>query len=717
MRIVVLIAVAVSLTMVQTAAAQETQAPPPAEPAEQDATPDDDQSVKEVGGRLIVDGGTVLVAPDPDLPPQDSSIATKTDTRLIETPRSVSVTDRRTLDDRLAVNISDAHDYTVGVTPMDDRGPAFARGFRIDFYDLRRDGLRTYTWSVREPVGLERVQYLRGPASVLYGDGSPGGLVNLMLKKPLPVRRTEVTASIGELGFGRFTADQTGPVGGNRRVRYRLIGAGEWLDSGIHNDERRLSFLPMLSVDVGDAVTLHVDGELYQQQGRNYWHMVPVTPETQHGDFTHIPWGLTTASPDDDWSGWNASSGLRLDARLNRRTSLHVSGRYTRIDGDIDIQVLSGLAQDTHTLNRYAYREISTWSEYQSDAFIATALATGSVEHQLVMGVEGGLSTTDRELGIGSAPSVDLFSPVYDPKPSPIATQPTKYDVFRAGAYVQDQIRVGSAIVITPALRGSWLSVESRVLPNVAPNDPSRERASTDTVVSPSIGAVVLPRPWLSLYATVARGFEPPPPGQYLEDGRALAASENTLVEAGVKSDLADGRLAVSTGVYGIRRTNVPEVVALGVSRQIGEGKSRGVELEVAGRIVGGFGLTAGYAWNHTQVTRDAGGFIGRELPNAPNHKVNVWTHYRFTEGTFKGLMLAAGVVYVSDRFINRDNIFIAPAYTRVDASGSYVLTPALKLSVLLQNATNIRYVTSGSGSALYAGEPRRAAVQISVSH
>jgi len=227
MRIVVLIAVAVSLTMVQTAAAQETQAPPPAEPAEQDATPDDDQSVKEVGGRLIVDGGTVLVAPDPDLPPQDSSIATKTDTRLIETPRSVSVTDRRTLDDRLAVNISDAHDYTVGVTPMDDRGPAFARGFRIDFYDLRRDGLRTYTWSVREPVGLERVQYLRGPASVLYGDGSPGGLVNLMLKKPLPVRRTEVTASIGELGFGRFTADQTGPVGGNRRVRYRLIGAGE----------------------------------------------------------------------------------------------------------------------------------------------------------------------------------------------------------------------------------------------------------------------------------------------------------------------------------------------------------------------------------------------------------------------------------------------------------------------------------------------------------
>ncbi len=715
MRIAALVTFAVCMATMRMATAQTTKPPPRAGP-EKDAAPDDN-SVKDVGGRLVVDGGTVVVASDPDLPPRDSSIATKTDTPLNETPRSVSVTDRRTLDDRLAVNISDAHDYTVGVTPMDDRGPAFARGFRIDFYDLRRDGLRTYTWSVREPAALERVQYLRGPASVFYGDGSPGGLVNLVLKKPLPVPRTELTASVGELGFGRFTADVTGPVGGNRRRRYRVIGAGEWLDNSIHNDERRLSFLPMLSVDVGESVTLHMDGEFYHQQGRNYWHMVPATPDTQAGDFSRIPWNLSTASPDDDWSGWNASAGLRLDGRLNRRSSLHVSGRYTTIDGDIDLQVLSGLAPDARTANRYAYREISTWREYQSDAFISTAVATGSVEHQLVVGVEAGLSTADRELGTGSAPSLDLYSPVYGPKPSSPATEPTKYDVVRAGTYVQDQIRLGSAIVITPALRWSWLRVENRALPSDGLDDPFRERVATETAVSPSLGAVVRPRRWLSLYANVARGFEPPTPGLYLEDGRALAPSDNTLVEAGVKSDFSGGRLAFSTGVYGIRRTNVPEAVALGVYRQIGEGTSRGVEVEAVGSVVGGLGVTVGYAWNQTEVTRDAAGFIGRELPNAPNHKANAWARYRFPEGTLEGLMLAAGVVYVSDRFINRDNIFIAPAYTRLDASGSYALTPALKLSVLLQNATDIRYVTSGSGGALYAGAPRRAAVQVSFSH
>ena len=88
--------------------------------------------------------------------------------------------------------------------------------------------------------------------------------------------------------------------------------------AALENGEWRLSFLPMLSADVSDRVTLHLDGELYHQRGRNYWHFVPATPETQRGDYSQIPWDLNTASPDDGWSGWNVSPGLRLDARLGQ---------------------------------------------------------------------------------------------------------------------------------------------------------------------------------------------------------------------------------------------------------------------------------------------------------------------------------------------------------------------------------------------------------------
>lgn len=104
----------------------------------------------------------------------------------------------------------------------------------------------------------------------------------------------------------------TGPLTASRRARYRVIGAAEWLENGFDNDERRLSFLPMAALDVSDRVTIYVDGQVYYQRGRNYWHLVPSTPDTQRGDFSQIPWDLNTASPDDGWSGWNASPGVRL---------------------------------------------------------------------------------------------------------------------------------------------------------------------------------------------------------------------------------------------------------------------------------------------------------------------------------------------------------------------------------------------------------------------
>ncbi|HSC29871.1 MAG TPA: TonB-dependent receptor plug domain-containing protein, partial [Vicinamibacterales bacterium] len=424
--------------------AQAEQAPPPAATVDKQPRKPEQEPVREVGGRLVISGGTVVVTANPDLPPRDSSIATKTDTPLIETPRSVSITSRDALEDRLTTNITDAHDYTTGFIPADDRGPAFVRGFSVGFYDVRRDGLRTYAWSIREPVAIERAQYLRGSAAVLYGDGSPGGLVNLVLKKPLPVRRTQVTASGGELDFGRVTADTTGPI--DPRWRYRLVGAAEWLGNGIENTERRVSFLPMLSVDLSDAVTLHMDGELYHQRGRDYRHVVPVTPDTQRGDFSKIPWDLSIASPDEGWSGWNVSPGVRLDARLGQRSSAHVSARYTRIGGDLDLSGLVGVAADGRTLQRFAYREISTWQEYQSDAFVTTTTSTGRVEHRFVAGIEAGLSTTDSEIGVGAAAPLDMFAPVYTPTSAAPVLRPTQYDILRLGTYVQDQIRLNPSI-------------------------------------------------------------------------------------------------------------------------------------------------------------------------------------------------------------------------------------------------------------------------------
>jgi iron complex outermembrane receptor protein len=665
--------------------------------------------VREVGGRLQITGETVEVVADTDRPVTDSSLATKTDTPLLETPRGVSVVERKTLDELQAINVTEAHDYVPSFTPQDERGPAYSRGFLVGFYDLRRDGLRTYTWSVRELVGVERVQYLRGPAGILYGDGSPGGLVNLVLKKPLPVPRQELSLGGGGLGFRRVTADSTGPIGKGRGVRYRLVGAAEGLEDGYDNDESRVSVLPMLSFDLGARTTLNLDGEYYDQRGRGYRHSVPVTGATQAGDFSAIPWDLNMASPDDHWRGWNASGGLRLDARLSDRASLHVAGRYTKIDGDIDVQALLGLLPDGHTATRYLYREKSVWDEYQTDTFAILDAGRGTATHRLVLGFEAGLSTVDSGIGTALAPPLDLDDPVYGPRPPDPELTPSGSDLWRLGAYLQDQVSLGSRWSVVPALRLSRLRQEDR---SPAAREAMGGPVSTHTALTPSLGVVFRIRPMLSFYADYAAGFEPAPLGQYLEDGRALDPVHSRSVEAGVKAELLERRLSVGLAGFGVRQTNVPEADVLGFYRQIGAGESRGLEAEIVGTPTHGLSVRAGYAWTHTEVTGDEAGFVGNALPNAPEHKVSAWSRYRLP-GPLSRVALAAGVVHVSERFMARDNRVRIPPYTRLDVTALVdLLSSRLQLALVGDNLTNARYVTSGAG-IFFAGPPRRLAATL----
>jgi iron complex outermembrane receptor protein len=665
--------------------------------------------VREVGGRLVVTAEPVEVVADPDRPASDSSLATKTDTPLIETPRGVSVVDRQMLDELQAINVSQAHDYVPAFTPQDERGPAFSRGFPVGFYDLRRDGLRTYTWSVRELVGVDRVQYLRGPAGILYGDGSPGGLVNLMLRKPLPVWRHEVSLGGGGLDFRRATLDSTGPIGEARAVRYRLVAAAEGLGDGYDNDESRVSVLPMLSFDLGTRATLSLDGEYYDQRGRGYRHTVPVTQATQAGDFSAIPWDLNMASPDDHWRGWNASGGLRLDAQISERASLHVAGRYTRIDGDIDVQALLGLQPDGRTANRYLYREKSVWSEYQTDTFAVLAAGSGDVKQRLVLGFEAGLSSVDSAIGTAAAPSLDIYDPVYGPRPPDPELAPSGSDLWRLGLYLQDQLSLGSRWSLVPGLRLSRLRQEDR---SPAARDAPSGPVSTHTALTPSLGALFRVRPTVSLYASYAEGFEPGAPGEYLEDGRALDPVESRSLEAGVKVDLIGGRLSTSLAGFGIRQTNLPEADTRGFYRQIGAGESRGLETEVVGSPARGLVARAGYAWTRARVTRDESGFAGNALPGAPAHKVNFWTRYRLP-GRLSRMELAGGVVYVSERFTARDNRVRVPPYRRLDANALVELVRSrLELALVAENLTDARYVTSGTG-IFFAGPPRRLAATL----
>ncbi len=659
---------------------------------------------REVGGHLIVTDETVVVTGSSDVRVRDASVATKIETPLIETPRSVTVIDRDTLDEIGAVNVTQGHDYAVGVVAIDERGLAVARGFPVDFYDLRRDGLRTYAWSVRELVAVDRLQYLRGPSSVLYGDGSPGALVNMVLKKPLPVGRHELGATVGGAGLLRGTVDSTGPLTADRRVRYRLIAAVEGLENGFDNDEQRITLLPTFAFDIG-AGTLTVDTEWFRQRGRAYRHLVPATAQAQRGDFSGYPFSLNVNAPDQGWVGSNVSPGLRYDVAIGDAASLHVAGRYTRIDGAINGQGLVGLAPDGRTALRLQYDESSEWHEYQGDAFAALSFRTGRLAHRVVTGVEMGLSRADRSIATGPATPLDIQAPAYPPQATAVARLSSN-DVFRAGVYASDQVRLGRGVTIVPSVRWSHLGMEQRTATAPGPR-------SSEQVITPALGLVWLPRPWWSLYGNASRGFEPPTPGQFDPDGRALAPARNRLLEVGTKVDVLARRLSLSMAHFRIRRTNVPEADGRGSFLAIGAAESRGLEVEAVGAPTSWASVRSGYALTDTSITQDNTGAVGRALPNAPRHSGHVWLTARLPDGSAVPLTVGAGLVGVSRRFTGRDNVVVAPAYTRLDASVWYrVADGRLAVGLIGHNLTNRQYATSGAGATFVVAPLRRVSLQ-----
>lgn len=666
------------------------------------------RGVVEVGGRLVATGESVTVEAREDYRTMSSSVATKTDTPLLEVPMNVSVTDRAQLDDMAAINIAKSHDYTVGFTSNGESGLADSRGFAVSWYDHRRDGLRTYAFSIREPAAVDRIQYLRGPSAVLYGDGSPGGLVNLVLKKPLPVAYREVTVSTGTLGLRRATFDITGPLNRSTSLVGRAIVAAEGFDAGNDNDEVRLTLLPTVTYSLSPVTSLTFDAEYYYEGGRGYTiQQLPATSTAiATGDLATIPFGFNVASPDDRWHNWSFSPGVRLDTKW-RLAEVHTAFRYTRVLEVADQHWLDGLDEDDRTALRSLGSSRYDWGEYQSDTFVTWPWQTGNVRHQFVAGLEMGLSTTDGYWGSMPSSSIDIYDPVYESRPSdPVETVPYIDQTFRAGAYIQDQLSRGPWHVVG-ALRWSRVSTESEQhwteTPLIAEH--------ADHEWSPRVGLVYQPRPDYSLYLSASSAFEPAYPGSLLEDGSPVTPTRSRDFEGGLKANLFNGRATLSSAVFRLDRRDVAEWQAdCDCYRQIGRAESHGVEIELVGQVTRGLSLRPGYAYTRTRVLEDVAGYVGTELQRTPHHKFNLWGAYQLP-GRARRVSVQAGIIRVGTRFVDAANEIEVPAYVRVDAGASLDLTHDWTAQLAIDNLTNVRYIVGGWDSSWEAGIRRRSSL------
>jgi iron complex outermembrane receptor protein len=644
----------------------------------------------------------------------NTSVGTRTDTPLRDIPQTIQVVPQQVLRDQNVTRLEEALRNVTGVTPSSPTISRFSgftiRGFRVGSSsgNFLRDGLRDpFGEDVGDLSNIERIEVLRGPASVLFGLGSPGGTINLVTKQPLRDPFYAIDATIGNYDFYQGAIDLSGPLNDSRTVLYRLNAA--YLDRGSFvdfADNRRFFISPVVSLALGERTRLILEGD-YTNSSTDFVFGLPAVGTVLPNPNGRIPRNRLTGEPDDSASNQTVGKvGYRLEHRFSENWSLQNAFRasFLRNESGDRIFIPTSLAPDNRTLNGIFSASESSVDAYNATLDIIGKFSTGSIYHQLVLGID--LSRRDNFENRGrsaSARPLDLFNPVYGQTLPPLTLD---FDASALtdslGIYVQDQITLTENLKLL--LGGRFDLFEQTDRDFLA----DTETSQSGDAFSPRVGIVYQPIQPISLYASYSRSFAPAIGTAF--DGSVFQPERGTQYEVGVKADLND-RLSATLAFYNLTRSNVLTAdntpgVPPGFSIQTGEQRSRGVELTLQGEILPGWNIIAGYAYTDAQITQDNTLVVGNRLNNVPENSFNLWTSYEIQQGALRGLGFGAGLFYVGERQGDLGNTFQLPSYLRTDAAIFYK-RDRFRAALNFRNLFDVDYFeTSFSRLRVFPGEP-----------
>ncbi|MEA5451759.1 TonB-dependent siderophore receptor [Leptolyngbya sp. CCNP1308] len=642
--------------------------------------------------------------------PSSASAATRTETPLRDIPQSIQVIPQEIIRDQQAPNLTEVLrnvGITQGVNPS-GRG-AFSlpviRGF--DSSDnVVRDGLADPTSRFAGPdlSNIERVEVLRGPASVLYGQSVPGGTINLVTEKPLSEPTYSVGFSAGNYNFYRGDVDLSGPLNEERTVLYRLNLAAQTTESFVDFfDRQQYQIAPALSWQISDRTALNLSGEYLYRPSVAAQVGLPVEGSILPNPNGELSRSLNVSGPfgETDYNIYRV--GYSLDHRFSDTWSLRNAFRYSDVQRDNRLAAFgTSLAADGRTLTLDRSTGSDTEQFYNFDTYAVGEFATGSLQHQLVAGIN--LTRQYYSFGGGSlAPStIDIFNPVYEQPSGPIDPD-SLYGGNSAtnalGLYVQDQVELLDNLNLLVGLRFDTFEQTSA---NFITDTDQRRSGSA---FSPRVGLVYQPVDPISLYASYSRSFLPVAGATF--SGELFDPERSTQYEVGVKADITN-RLSASLALYQLTRSNVEtdDPVNLGFSIQTGEQRSRGIELNLAGEILPGWNIIGAYAYTNAVITEDNNLPEGNQLRLVPNHIFNVWSTYELQEGDLRGLGFGLGLVLVGDRPGDFANSFVLPSYLRTDAAVFYN-RDRLRLALNVRNLFDVEYFETASNRLnVFPGDP-----------
>ncbi|MEH1831738.1 MAG: TonB-dependent siderophore receptor [Nostoc sp.] len=638
----------------------------------------------------------------------DASTATKTDTPLRDIPLSIQVVPRQVLEDQQTRTLTEALRNVPGVAQGggSTRGTyevPLIRGF-FGGFDIKRNGLRDASnlYAAFDRAGIDRVEVLKGPASVLYGEGSLGGVINYITKQPLNEPYHALEASVGSFNFYRGAVDLTGPLNPSKTVLYRLNLAAQTTESFLDfYNQQRYFVAPVVSWQLGDRTKITFSSEYQVRPQKNGAMGIPAEGSVLPNPNGKIPRNRNTNEPNSTSDTSILRLGYDLEHRFSSNWQLRSAFEYSSFQRYKNYLFNRTLAEDERTLGRQFTTGVNDERNYGIETYVVGKFATGSIRHQLVTGFNFTKHTDDTTSNFSQGATLDLFNPVYGRQPGPITSRYYYFaftDSF--GVYVQDQVTLASNLKLQLGLEfDTYKQTSGNRIDNTKENDYS-------DAFSPRVGIVYQPIEAISLYANYSRSFSPNTGRAF--DGSVFEPLRGTSYEVGIKGDISN-RLSATLAFYDLTLSNVPTTDPVNPDFSIltGEQRSKGVEFSVGGEILPGWNIIAGYAYTEAEVSNDTNSsLVGNLLDNVPKHSFNLWTSYEIQSGDFKGLGLGIGLFYVGQRQGDLDNTFTLPSYFLTEAAIFYK-QDRFKAALNFKNLFDVDYFESAENRVnVFYGDP-----------
>lgn len=629
--------------------------------------------------------------------------ATKTETHVLDIPQSVGITTKEVIEEQNLVQLNDVAPYVAGVNEFSVYDDITIRGFRNQD-DRRVNGLRVYNnfWSQPYIANVERVEVIKGPSAVLYGQASPGGVINIVTKKPLAESRHELRGDLGTFGSGDneglVAFDTTGPVNESGSFLYRF-NTSTWdndsfrtavFDKG-YSVSPSLSWVPNEDTRVNLELS-YTNRETVLDRGQ---------PNLADSDsLGAVPIDVSVTQPGDGLDFRDYTAAVSLEQALSDNWRLAAAFQYHHYDEDLS-EHRTGNSLPSGSEYNVKYGERDTEAETLSGTAYATGrFNTGNVSHRLVVGADA-LSQED-ESRHRSASDVFVFD-VLNPRNirrrvdsytlTESSGSPWGADNWRTGIFLQDQITLGDWDLLA-GLRYSSFSTE-----------PVGGDRNSDSDLAPRLGAVYRHTESLSFYGTYAEGFEPNF-GYTRQEGGPFDPTTSRLYEIGAKQLAFGGDLLFTAALYHIINDDIvtPADITgnIELMRQRGQEQASGLELEVVGNVSERLSVIANYAYNDAEITEDeVSENVGKTKEGAPRHAATLWGKYQLGGGFAVG----AGAEYVGERKTFEDG-FTLPDYTLFNA-GAFYRVGDLDVSLLGKNLTDEEHWTGGYyPGRVYPGNP-----------